>query len=280
MSSLLRIRQIYPTLAQNDRKLADFLLSNPEQARHLSSQKLAQQTGVSQSAVVKFAQKLGYKGFPALKLALSEIVASPPQAVTLHNQILSTDSLKTVGEKLLSEKTAALRATLDINSEQRLTQALEMLRTARKVILIGIGASGLVAKDLAYKLLKIGVVAVSETDMHVQLAVVQALNVQDLVLAISFSGERREVNLAAEEAQRRGAKVLALTSFSPNNLQQRADHCLYTISEEPVIRSAAISSSTAQYALTDLLFMAMIQQDLESAQANIKHSAALVKRLV
>ncbi|AJJ64896.1 MurR/RpiR family transcriptional regulator [Yersinia aldovae] len=280
MSSLLRIRQIYPTLAQNDRKLADFLLSNPEQARHLSSQKLAQQTGVSQSAVVKFAQKLGYKGFPALKLALSEIVASPPQAVTLHNQILSTDSLKTVGEKLLSEKTAALRATLDINSEQRLTQALEMLRTARKVILIGIGASGLVAKDLAYKLLKIGVVAVSETDMHVQLAVVQALNVQDLVLAISFSGERREVNLAAEEAQRRGAKVLALTSFSPNNLQQRADHCLYTISEEPVIRSAAISSSTAQYALTDLLFMAMIQQDLESTQANIKHSAALVKRLV
>lgn len=77
MSSLLRIRQIYSTLAQNDRKLADFLLINPEQARHLSSQKLAQQTGVSQSAVVKFAQKLGYKGFPALKLALSEVVAMP-----------------------------------------------------------------------------------------------------------------------------------------------------------------------------------------------------------
>lgn len=38
MSSLLRIRQIYSTLAQNDRKLADFLLINPEQARHLSSQ--------------------------------------------------------------------------------------------------------------------------------------------------------------------------------------------------------------------------------------------------
>ncbi|UNK24417.1 MurR/RpiR family transcriptional regulator [Yersinia intermedia] len=280
MSSLLRIRQLYPTLAQNDRKLADFLLTNPEQARHLSSQKLGQQTGVSQSAVVKFAQKLGYKGFPALKLALSEIVAAPAQAVTLHNQILSTDSLKIVGEKLLSEKAAALRATLDINSEQRLTQALEMLLSARRIILTGIGASGLVAKDLAYKLLKIGIMAVSETDMHAQLAAVQALDARDLLLAISFSGERREINLAAEEAQRSGAKVLALTSFSPNSLQQRADHCLYTISEEPAIRSAAISSSTAQYALTDLLFMAMIQQDLESAQDHIKHSAALVKKLV
>ncbi|EMC5212638.1 MurR/RpiR family transcriptional regulator [Yersinia enterocolitica] len=280
MSSLLRIRQLYPTLAQNDRKLADFLLINPEQARHLSSQKLAQQTGVSQSAVVKFAQKLGYKGFPALKQALSEIVAAPEQAVTLHNQILSTDSLKTVGEKLLAEKAAALRATLDINSEQRLTEALDMLLSARRVILTGLGASGLVAKDLAYKLLKIGVMAVSETDMHAQLAAVQALDSRDLLLAISFSGERREINLAAEEAQRCGAKVLALTSFTPNSLQQRADHCLYTISEEPAIRSAAISSSTAQYALTDLLFMAMIQQDLESAQDHINHSAALVKKLV
>lgn len=60
MSTLLRIRQIYPTLAQNDRKLADFLLDNAEQACHLSSQKLAQLAGVSQSSVVKFAQKLGY----------------------------------------------------------------------------------------------------------------------------------------------------------------------------------------------------------------------------
>jgi DNA-binding MurR/RpiR family transcriptional regulator len=203
MSTLLRIRQMYPTLAQNDRKLADFLLNNAEQARHLSSQKLAQLAGISQSSVVKFAQKLGYKGFPALKLALSETLAQPQAepVVTVHNHILSSDTLKTVGEKLLAEKQAALRATLDINSEERLHQALDMLRQARRVMLIGIGASGLVAKDFSFKLLKIGVMAVAEADMHVQLAAVQALDKRDLLLAISFSGERREINLAAEEAR-------------------------------------------------------------------------------
>ena len=282
MSTLLRIRQMYPALAQNDRKLADFLLANAEQARHLSSQKLAQLAGVSQSSVVKFAQKLGYKGFPALKVALSEALALPPAevVVTVHNQILSSDSLKSVGEKLLIEKQAALRATLDINSEQRLYTALEMLRTARRVVLVGIGASGLVAKDLSFKLLKIGIMAMAESDMHVQLATVQALNKDDLLLAISFSGERREINLAAEEARIAGARVLALTSFSPNGLQQRADHCLYTVAEEPNIRSAAVSSSTAQFALTDLLFMALIQQDLDHARHRIRHSEQLVKKLV
>jgi DNA-binding MurR/RpiR family transcriptional regulator len=282
MSTLLRIRQMYPTLAQNDRKLADFLLDNAEQARHLSSQKLAQLAGVSQSSVVKFAQKLGYKGFPALKLALSEVLAQPQVApvVTVHNHILSSDPLKTVGEKLLVEKQAALRATLDINSEQRLHTALEMLRTARRVILVGVGASGLVAKDLSFKLLKIGVMALAEADMYVQLATIKALSREDLLLAISFSGERREINLAAEEARIAGAKVLALTSFSPNGLQQRADHCLYTIAQEPNIRSAAISSSTAQFALTDLLFMALLQDDLDHARDRLRHSEQLVKKLV
>ncbi|CAI0977887.1 MurR/RpiR family transcriptional regulator [Serratia fonticola] len=282
MSTLLRIRQIYPTLAQNDRKLADFLLDNAEQARHLSSQKLAQLAGVSQSSVVKFAQKLGYKGFPALKLALGEVLAQPQVApvVTVHNHILSSDPLKTVGEKLLLEKQAALRATLDINSEQRLLTALEMLRAARRVILVGIGASGLVAKDLSFKLLKIGVMAVAEADMYVQLATIKALSREDLLLAISFSGERREINLAAEEARIAGAKVLALTSFSPNGLQQRADHCLYTIAQEPNIRSAAISSSTAQFALTDLLFMALLQHELDHTHDRIHHSEQLVKKRV
>lgn len=281
MSPLLRIRQIYPTLAKNDRKLADFLLANAEQARHLSSQKLAQLAGVSQSSVVKFAQKMGYQGFPALKLSLSETLAHPAvkEVVTLHNQILSSDPLKRVGEKLLLEKQAALRATLDINSEQQLEQALDLLRNARRVVLVGIGASGLVAKDLSFKLLKIGIMAVAEADMHVQLATVQALGKDDLLLAISFSGERREVNLAAEEAHIAGARVLALTSFSPNGLQQRADHCLYTVAEEPNTRSAAISSSTAQFALTDLLFMALIQHDLEHAPERIRHSEQLMKKL-
>ena len=278
---MIRIRQMYPQLAENDRKLADFLLAHPEQARHLSSQKLAELAGVSQSGVVKFAQKLGYKGFPALKLALSEALSTPQNdpAITVHNRILSTDSLLTVGEKLIAEKQAALRATLDVNSEQRLQQALFMLTHARKIVLTGMGASGLVARDFAYKLLKIGITAIVESDTHVLLSTVQAFGEQDLLLAISFSGERREINLAAEVARKAGAKTLALTSFSPNSLQQQADHCLYTLAELPVTRGAAISASTAQSSLTDILFMALIQQDTEIAPERIKHSEALVKKI-
>ncbi|MDK6514401.1 MurR/RpiR family transcriptional regulator, partial [Klebsiella oxytoca] len=100
---------------------ADYLLLQPDTARHLSSQQLANEAGVSQSSVVKFAQKLGYKGFPALKLALSEALASQPESpsVPIHNQIRGDDPLRLVGEKLIKENTAAMYATLNVNSEEK-----------------------------------------------------------------------------------------------------------------------------------------------------------------
>jgi len=279
MSSLLRIRQLYPSLALNERRLADFLLSQPDRARHLSSQKLAEESGVSQSSVVKFAQKLGYKGFPALKLALSESLADR-DAITVHNHILSDDPRKVVGEKLLTEKISAIRATLDINSEEKLTETLQLLKNANRILLVGIGASGLVAKDFSWKLMKIGINAVAEQDMHALLASVQAMAPGDVLLAISYTGDRREINPAAQDAAAIGGDVLAFTGFTPNSLQQCATVCLYTVAEEQSTRSAAISSTSAQLALTDLLFMALVQNDPERASSHIRHSEALVKKLV
>ncbi len=282
MNCLIHIRQRYAGFSQSDRKLADFLLANPEQARHLSSQQLAADAGVSQSSVVKFAQKLGYKGFPALKLALSEaLVGNPdPLSITVHNHIRGDDPLRVVGEKLINENLSAMRATLDVNSEEKLRESVDMLRHARRIVITGIGASGLVARNFGWKLMKIGLNAVVEQDMHALLTIVQAMSPQDLLLPISYSGERREINMAADETLRVGGKILAITGFSPNALQQRATRCLYTIAEEQATRSAAISSTSAQMMLVDVLFMALVQQDLDHAPDRIRHSEALVKKLV
>ncbi|SCC60099.1 MurR/RpiR family transcriptional regulator [Kosakonia oryziphila] len=282
MNCLIRIRQRYPGLAQSDKKLAEFLLEKPDHARHLSSQQLAAEAGVSQSSVVKFAQKMDFKGFPAMKLAISEALASNPNpySIPVHNKIRGDDPLRVVGEKLINEYQSAMHASLDINSEEKLLESVCLLRDARRIILTGIGASGLVARNFGWKLMKIGINAVVEQDMHALLATVQAMEPDELLLPVSYTGERREINMAVDETLRVGGKVLAITGFTPNALQQRATHCLYTIAEEQTTRSAAISSTSAQMMLTDLLFMALVQQDLEHAPERIRHSEELVKKLV
>ncbi len=94
--------------------------------------------------------------------------------------------------------------------------------------------------------MKIGFNAAAVRDMHALLATVQASSPDDLLLAISYTGVRRELNLAADEMLRVGGKVLAITGFTPNALQQRASHCLYTIAEEQATNSASISACHAQ----------------------------------
>lgn len=67
-----KISWLLPQLALNQQKIATFILEQPQAVLLLSSQQIAEQIGVSQSAIVKFSQKVGVKGFPALKLAISE----------------------------------------------------------------------------------------------------------------------------------------------------------------------------------------------------------------
>jgi DNA-binding MurR/RpiR family transcriptional regulator len=138
----------------------------------------------------------------------------------VHNQIRGDDPLRLVGEKL-KDNVAAMHASLDVNTEEKLLEAVTLLRNARRVIVTGIGASGLVARNFSWKLMKIGINAVSEQDMHALLATVQAMSSDDLLLAISYSGERREINMAAGEALRVAVRSWRSPALAPTPCNSR-----------------------------------------------------------
>ena len=75
MSSLVKIRAERDQMSAIERRIADFILENAHLLRDYSSQQLANSLGISQSSVVKFSQKLGFKGYPDLKVSVSEAVA-------------------------------------------------------------------------------------------------------------------------------------------------------------------------------------------------------------
>src|SRR3546814_6496172 len=72
MSPLLKIRSERDHMSAIERRIADFLLDNAHLLRDYSSQQLASALGISQSSVVKFSQKLGFKGYPDLKYSVGE----------------------------------------------------------------------------------------------------------------------------------------------------------------------------------------------------------------
>jgi Mn2+/Fe2+ NRAMP family transporter len=72
MSPLLKIRSERDSMSAIERRVADYIVENAHLLRDYSSQQLANALGISQSSVVKFSQKLGFKGYPDLKYSISE----------------------------------------------------------------------------------------------------------------------------------------------------------------------------------------------------------------
>ncbi|MBT9186466.1 SIS domain-containing protein [Pectobacterium punjabense] len=284
MSVLNEIAWLLPELAERQQKIAQYILDNPEAILSMSSSRFAENAGVSQSAVIKFSQKIGMKGFPALKIVISEELGRNNQFKTyphkaLHNAISSEDSLMVMAQKLAHEKTAAIIDTTKKINFPIFQEVVDIINNAQRVQIVGIWGSGLTAKDLSYKLQKIGILCLAEADLHVQLTTAQALTPKDVQIVLSFSGKRKEMRIASTMAKAQGATVIAITGNKETPLAKLADYVLESISDENEWRSSSISSRTAQNTLTDLIFLALLQRRKEIAKPLVLNASMTINNL-
>lgn len=281
MSILKIISAKLDSMAPADRQIGQFILDNPDEMLRLSSAALAAATGRSQSSVVKFSQKLGYDGYQDLKLAVSQANARewPVPAGMIHSTIEMDDGFGVVLQKLIGSKLLSIQETIAANSEAGISKALDALNAARRVHMAGVGASSLVARDFSYKLQKLGRYAFHDSDSHVQMGSVSALGPGDVLFALSYSGTSIETLRIAELAAKRGATVISVTRLQENPLMNVADIRLYTVADEERARSSAITARDAQLALTDLLFLLLVQRqpDANDYVHNSEASVAVLK---
>lgn len=283
MLYLTKIRNAESEFTGNEQKIADFLRARVSELKSVSSRQMAKQLGISQSSIVKFAQKLGAQGFTELRMALiGEYSASREKtnatALHLHSSITSDDSLEVIARKLNREKELALEQTCSLFDYARLQKIIEVISKA-PFIQTGLGGSALVGRDLSFKLMKIGYRVACEADTHVQATVSQALKKGDVQIAISYSGSKKEIVLCAEAARKQGATVIAITSLADSPLRRLAHFTLDTVSGETEWRSSSMSTRTAQNSVTDLLFVGLVQlNDVESLKM-IQRSSELTQRL-
>lgn len=267
-----------------ERTIADYLLAHPEILKQCSSQEIASQLNISQSSIVKFAKRLNFRGFTDLKMALIEEWGPLNKQINIENQHLHSsisihDSPAIIAEKLCLEKQQALRNSTDNINFSQLGKAISLMKSARRIQITGIGGSALVAKDLAYKLMKIGYPVMNEMDGHVQITVAQSLGPGDIQIAISYSGSLKEILLAARVAKNNGAQLVAVTSLQESPLRKIADYTLDTLADETRWRSSSISARTAQNTITDLLFVCLLQEDNERSQQYINRSKEMIDKL-
>ncbi|KAA9132783.1 MurR/RpiR family transcriptional regulator [Marinihelvus fidelis] len=267
MSCLAKIRAFQDELSPNEKKIARFILDNPALIRDYSSQSLAHAVGVSQSSIVKFSQKLGFRGFTDLKLAIHEaFLTGDGHDNGDGNGNGGVDDDASVAELLYQTKQQALLNTMQLNEEKQLEAAVDILEKAQRTQIIAMGWSALAARHFASMLSQIGRAVIAETDAYFQLSSVATLGKGDAIFLVSLTGQAPRTLEAVKKARRAGVKVVTLTTYSANPFRSLADVQLYSVSTAGKYELPQIVSMTSQQYMIDLLFKLIIRRNRKAKE--------------
>ena len=252
-------------MSANEKKLADFVLENASLVRDYSSQQIAAAVGVSQSSVVKFSQKLGYKGFTDLKLAIHESVVKQESNVSLlHGRSAISGGDVSLKDKLYRAKSEAISGASDLNDESSLLAAAEAIAASSRVQFVGSGSAYIVARDTASRMMSFGKPVIAEADAEMQLSGVATLERNDCLIVISAIGQTPHLVQLARHAKKAGVTVISLTNQSANSLSALADICLYSVSRGEDSDMSIIVAGTSQRHVMDLVFATLAEYNATS----------------
>ena len=251
---LLRIQRLRDTLPPSERKVAERILTQPHTVIDQSIARLAEQAGVSEPTVVRFCQRLGYRGVQAFKLALARSLASDqPTAAT---GAIGDEPLEALAAKVMDRQIATLIQTRNHLDYAAIEEAIELLAAAARIELYGHGASGLVAEDARHKFFRLGMPVAAYTDPHNHAISATVIPRDAVIIAISHTGRSRELLTSLETATERGIPVIAITSPG-TPLAAVARVSLHAEVDEDTDIYTPMLSRLAHLALLDVLAVGM-----------------------
>jgi len=258
---LARIRAMLPGMSAAEARIGRILQADPAAASTFTVNELAQQASTSTATVVRAARRLGFAGYPQLRLALAAHGGSihPNDGAPLGADISDDDPVGAVLAKLADFESEQLRATAELVDPAALDTVVGLIRSARRIDVYGIGASGLVAQDLTAKLGRIGLDAHPHTEHDAAMVSASLLGPTDLAIGISHSGENPGTVAPLRLARSTGAGTAAITGAARSRLAGHAEHVLVTAGREFGFRSAAMASRTGQLLIVDALYVCVAQ---------------------
>jgi RpiR family transcriptional regulator, carbohydrate utilization regulator len=261
---LPRIRATLPTLQASDARVAQAIIDDPESAIYRSASEIASIADTSTATVVRCAQKLGFRGFHDLKLALARDQATfrsaPGSGHTGEDDGNVLAQVTAAGAQTVRDATALV-------DPEAFDAAVSALHEAGRILFVGVGTSGPLAQDAAYRFRAVGLIAEAPADVHVQHVAARLLGPGDVCTAISHTGSTRETLEIAAGAKAAGATTIAVASYISSPLNEVADIVLTAGTREVSFRLEAMASRLAHMAVLDALLVAVADREPERSQA-------------
>ncbi|MFB9835024.1 MurR/RpiR family transcriptional regulator [Actinoallomurus acaciae] len=270
---LTTLRGLRPSLVPSKRRVATYILREPAHAATQTISELARAAQTSESTVLRLCQELGLRGYRELRIALAaESGREQERAANRHvgSDISRDDDLDSIINTITFTDQQAIADTARSLDRAALAEAVTLTAGARRVDIVGVGASAVVALDLQQKLHRIGIIAYAWHDTHAALTAAALLGQADVAIGVSHTGETPDTVDVIREASAHRARTIALTGVPNSPLAAAVDVLLTTVDRETTFRSGATASRIAALSVVDVLFTAVAQRRYDQAIAALE----------
>ncbi|MDR5658143.1 MurR/RpiR family transcriptional regulator [Serpentinicella sp. ANB-PHB4] len=224
---LVYIQKKIPSLSKSHRLIANYILEHYDKAAFLTASKLAINVHVSEATVVRFANALGFEGYPDLQKELRELVKT--KLTTVQRVEMSPDystHSKTL-KKVLKSDIENIRLTLENIDHETFQNIVNEILNAKKIYIVGLRSSSALAEYLGFYLNLIldNVVFVRYgiSDMFEQ---IMRISEEDLLIGISYPRYANRTIELMNYAQEQGVKIIGLTDSTSSPIYNLADYAL------------------------------------------------------
>nr|WP_302689632.1 MurR/RpiR family transcriptional regulator [uncultured Eubacterium sp.] len=262
------------TFFETEKKIGNFIIHHPKEIVDMTVGELAKECQVSEASVSRFCKKIDMKGFHHLKISIAKEMVSQSEDDELSNHI-SVDDLEQSLKNILANKVAELTQTVSMMNSEKLQDILKRINNAQNVLFAAVGNTVPVAMDGAYKLNQIGISAVSTPVWETQLAYSYNLSPDDVVIAISNSGESTGVINILEAAKQKKATTISITNSEKSTIAKISDYHITTATREKLFLDEYRFSRVSATMVIEVLYLFLTSMRKEAYDSIIQHESSI-----
>ena len=249
------VKSVVPMIESNydnftvvEKTIADFFIRNRKRM-DFSAKAVAEMLYVSEASLSRFAKKCGYRGYREFVYQYEETFVEKQESMTGNTRMILN-----VYQELLNK-------TYNLVDELQIARIGRYLNQSDRVVVCGIGSSGLTAEEMEFRFMRIGVDidSVKDADLMRMSAVFQ--DRESLVVGISISGEKEDVLYLLKESHRRGARTVLLTAKNKGIFEEFCDEIVLIPSLRHLNHGNVISPQFPILVMLDIIYSYYVEQD-------------------
>ncbi|NLM43170.1 MAG: MurR/RpiR family transcriptional regulator [Clostridiales bacterium] len=252
-------------LSKGQKMIAQYIMENYDKAAFMTAAKLGEMVGVSESTVVRFANVLGFNGYPHMQRELQEMLRTRLTTVQRIEMAVDYSNEENTIKKVIKADIDNLRMTMESIDINIFEEAVKAIIQAKHIYIVGMRSSTTLADFLAFylTLIRSNVQSTSRSVSDI-FDMLFRVNKDDLVIGIGFPRYSSKTIEALDYAKSQGAKVLAITDSLLSPLVSYAD---YTLTAKSNMESF-VDSLVAPLSLLNALIIAVGIKEKRKVSSN------------